>query len=216
MSPRELAREALAAVESWEAECATQGRIAAETADPLGFDLADWGEALRLKPSATLVRPLAEALLTALDDHARDRAALGLTDDTDLRPQALTLPIPPAMLAELQRHGFVPGSGSLKSWLLERLDDLERSEKERDEAQAALAVELGKPKGPRAAQRDRRAWTRGFFAALAYHSEGTDRQEGIASTGLRTPKAAVAAGAEAQDVERMAWDFGQAFRKEDR
>lgn len=54
---------------------------------------------------------------------------------------------------------------------------------------------------------EKRAWTRGFFNALAYHCEGRDREEGIGSTGLDTPRKAVAAGADQQDVDRMLADF---------
>lgn len=50
---------------------------------------------------------------------------------------------------------------------------------------------------------DTRAWTRGFFSALAYHCDGTDLEEGIESTGLLTAADAIAAGAEEQDVSRQ-------------
>lgn len=51
-------------------------------------------------------------------------------------------------------------------------------------------------------QRETRAWTRGFFNALAYHCEGSDLEEGIESSGLLTPEAAIQGGAEEQDVRR--------------
>lgn len=62
------------------------------------------------------------------------RALLGLTDAEDPRKQTILLHAGPETMNTFKRHGFVPGSGSLKVWLCEQLA-------ERDTLRLALSAE---------------------------------------------------------------------------